>query len=331
MQPVHSSLIHGSVLLLLALLCLPGTAMASSAPLAQELSLHSRYLNESRSVRVFVPESYYDSSIDFPTLYVLDGQWYGNLVALTVNEANRFIPLLPDFIVVAIDNQQRWKDFTEQTSEPSESRIYSGPYQAENFRNYLTSELIPKIEAQYRVNHHRLVFGYSLAGGFLAETLQQDPGLFSNYLLISPYLRWDSDAALRNLSTVKKALSSNNSTVLLAIGGDEDLDTREPAIRLYHGLEAGGRILFDDYPNENHTSMPNAAIFNSLRSLYPHWFPDRATGTAMSAEQHAAYFKKQHQHYLGTDEIQPNVYVFLCAWFGSIDIDGALPCEQQGR
>ena len=299
----------------------------SSLTQAQEVTIDSEYLQQTRVVTVLLPESYESSVGDYPTLYVFDGQWYGHLVTTTVREANRFIPLLPDFIVVAINNNERWQDFTEKTTQPNDSSMYQGPYLADGFRNFIKGELIPKIEAEFRVSNHRVAFGYSLGGGFLAETLYKDASLFSNYILISPYLRWNGDASLRNLDEVVNRLKSQQIGIALAIGSDEDDDTREPAIKFYEGVKNSQLIYFNDYLGENHTSMPNAALFKSLRTLYSHWFPDRATGTLMSGEQHLNYFARQHQKYIGTEKVQTSVFDFLFTWFGYDDENLELLCE----
>lgn len=283
---------------------------------AEELTFYSKYLKEPRTVTVSPPESYEGSNGDYPTLYVLDGHWYGPLVESTVREANRFVPLLPEFIVVAINNDERFKDFTEETTQPKDRGMYQGPYRADSFRKYLSNELIPKIEEKFRVNSHRLAYGYSLGGGFLAETFHKDADLFSNYILISPYLRWNNDAALRNLGQIASEQQNKKIGIALSIGSDEDNDTRQPVIKLYEELKGSELVSFNDYEGENHTSMPNASLFKSLRTLYSQWFPDRETGTSMNGEQHLEYFKKQHQRYLGTEKIQTNVYDLLFSWFG---------------
>ena len=73
--------------------------------------------------------------------------------------------------------------------------------------------------------------------------------------------------------------------------------------------------------------MPNAALFKSLRILYSHWFPDRATGTVMNAEQHLAYFAMQHQKYIGTEKVQASVFDFLFSLFGYDDESLELLCH----
>ncbi len=302
-----------SVLLLAYLIAIPATA--------QEISFYSESLQEQRRATVTLPNGYVGSLGEYPTVYVLDGQWYGNLVDSTLREANRFVPLFPEFVVVSIDNSDRWRDFTPDTGQAKDKAMFGGPYLAEPFREYLEKELIPHIEQKFRVNQHRLAIGYSLGGGFLADTLHRRPELFSSYLLISPYLRWNDDAVLQGLDNLRTNISKADNRVMLVIGEDEDDDTRLPAKQFYQALQASPLAYFHDFAGENHTSMPNASMFRSLRTLYRGWFPDRATGMSMDAMQHLDYFRAQHKALMGDARLQPGVYQMHFDWFGGRDAD----------
>jgi len=134
---------------------------------AERHTLFSKLLEQDRTITVSLPEGYKKSNSQYPVIYVLDGQWYHSLVESTVREANRFQPLLPEFVVVSIHNSARWKDFTSKTVDEADRRMYQGPYLADEFRSYIKSELIPYVEERYRVNRHRVVFGFSLGDNLM--------------------------------------------------------------------------------------------------------------------------------------------------------------------
>lgn len=298
---------------------------------AEKLTIHSEILKTSRTVTVKLPESYLKDESGkpmdaYPTFYVLDGGWYGDLSTTIASQANKFVPLLPDFIVVSVHSENRWQDFTDETVFESDRKIYQGPYQASKFRQFLKNELIPKIENQYRTNGHRLAFGFSLSGGFLVESLYKNSDLFTSYILVSPYLKWNHDAALRDTQKLQEIITSNNKSIVLSVGEDEDENTRGPTLALFEGIKDSPNSWLHDYPGENHSSMPNASLYRSLKTLYGSWFPQRTVGMAMNGEEHVVYFQKQHQRYFESNRIQPGVYRILFKFFGNSPKDKELLC-----
>ncbi len=296
--------------------------------LANSFSFQSSILKQERTVTVSLPQSYAETGARFPVVYVLDGHWYHNLVDTTIREANRFAPLLPDFIVVSIHNPERWQDFTTQTSSKIDKAMFEGPYHANKFRHYLKQELIPWVEKNYRVNKHRVAFGFSLAGGFLADTLLQQPDLFKHYIMISPYLRWNHDVFVKSAGKVSQHIKQHKLNLYLSIGGDEDKDTRQPALAFYKASDLKNQLIFQDFEHENHTSMPHASVYGAFKSLYQNWYPKRALSVAMNGIEHLDYFASQHQQLFGYSRIQFQVYSALLRWYGHEKTQKKLLCER---
>ncbi|MDX1701443.1 MAG: alpha/beta hydrolase-fold protein, partial [Melioribacteraceae bacterium] len=152
--------------------------------IGQKQVIHSDILNESRSYQIHLPSSYqWALDRSYPVLFVLDGE--SNFLH-TVG-STRFLSSkgeIPELIIVAITSKIRIRDYTQTDW----STHWSGGGGAFNFKSFLSKELIPKIENNYRTNGFRILSGHSAAGQFVLYNLTSDPNLFNAYFAISPNL-----------------------------------------------------------------------------------------------------------------------------------------------
>ena len=96
-------------------------------------------------------------------------------------------------------------------TEDSKNRYgkYSG--NADNFLGYVSSEVIPYINSNYRTLNHNIVVGHSLGASFILYSLLEKPNLFENYIAISPNLAYDNDKLSKaitnfNYTKIKKPI-----------------------------------------------------------------------------------------------------------------------------
>ena len=168
----------------------------------KEYSFHSEILDEDRTIWVSLPTSY-DNPIfgpeNYPVIYAVDGISVFFPLAGLVNFMSGWENVnyqIPEAIVVGIATPDRVRDLT--------------PNGGELFFEFLTQELFPLIEAEYRTLPFRVYVGHSLGGLTSTMTLLHHPGVFDGYLAIDPSLLWDSSAvvleappSLNNLNTDK--------------------------------------------------------------------------------------------------------------------------------
>jgi hypothetical protein len=57
--------------------------------------------------------------------------------------------------------------------------------QPETCLQFITREVMPEVEADFRINQ-RILFGHSFAGGFTIYAMINKPGLFDKYIASSP-------------------------------------------------------------------------------------------------------------------------------------------------
>jgi predicted alpha/beta superfamily hydrolase len=145
------------------------------------------------------------------------------------------------------------------------------------FRRFVVDELLPALEARYRVGRPRLLIGHSLTGLFGVHLLLAEPAVFDGYLLASPSLWWDDRVTLRvsepELAAHRQPYPAR---VYLSAGAEEGStpgslgfnmvgNVRELARRLggYEGLDVTAEVLAD----ESHHSTLGQSVSRGLRHL----------------------------------------------------------------
>lgn len=258
-------IIRSVVGLLLLSLCV--AAGAQPIVVGQSHRLRSSVLNEERTYRVHLPESYaWAKDRRYPVLYVLDGKThflhtFGSVSYLAAQGE------IPEMIVVAIDSTVRIRDFTQSDW----STAWVGGGGAANFKRFLSSEFIPSIERTYRTDGFRVLAGHSAGGQFVLYCLTAEPSLFQAYLAFSPSLDWDGNLPQKSLAKSFESTQSLNAFLYVSRSDDsgraledyealvETLKTRSPqGFRWYSGA----------YPDETHGSIALLAQIDSLRRLY---------------------------------------------------------------
>src|SRR5882724_5962098 len=180
------------------LLLVPLSVSAQAADpvtIGQVERIKSTVLAEVRTYEVYLPDSYgWAKDRRYPVFYVLDGKTHFVHTAGSVG----FLAAqgeIPEMIVVAIASTVRVRDFT-QTDWP---RMWVGGGGANNFKRFLSAELIPDVERKYRTDGFRVLSGHSAGGQFALYCLTSEPSLFHAYFALSPSLDWDDNLPQRSL------------------------------------------------------------------------------------------------------------------------------------
>jgi hypothetical protein len=165
--------------------------LAFGAPLASAQEggrltheIPSDHLGQPRSVTVVLPASYSgDSEFEYPVLYLLDGETnvdHASAVTAFLAETG----VMPEAMVVAIHaGATRGQDYL-----PPASADGAPGGRANAFVDFMESELVPFIEAEYRAGPYRMISGHSLGGLLVTYAAFLRPGVFDVHLAQSPYL-----------------------------------------------------------------------------------------------------------------------------------------------
>ncbi len=156
-------------------------------------SVQSQILNETRKIWVNLPEGYYENKQHYPLAIVLDPEDHfypaiGTIFHLSRNST------CPPMIVVGLVNKDRIRDFT-----PTTASILPSSGGAEKFALFLQSELLPYLDIHYSTNSERLIFGHSLGGLFVINTMLKHSDLFRHYISIDPSYHMTIKGLLKNM------------------------------------------------------------------------------------------------------------------------------------
>jgi hypothetical protein len=261
--------------------------------------LESTTTGRTYQISVAVPRGYETSGLTYPVLYAVDANGeFG-----TVVESARLMSFdedVPELIVVGIGypvgyffdaisprsvdltptEDAEWKE--QRAREVSDWPIPEGSGGAPEFLRFLSEELIPLIETEYRVvGDDRGLYGHSLGGLFAFHALLHGEGTFQRFIVGSPSLWWHNRVIFEHEAAFSKGNDSLSARVFFAVGALEDSeedadevggrmasDLRElvevVAGREYAGLEFSSHI----FENETHTSVIPATISRGLRYIY---------------------------------------------------------------
>lgn len=239
-------------------------------------------------ITVALPFSYSPGdTTHYPVMYILDGDPNLPLAAL-IQWNMTYDNEVPQMILVGIGYQAanfmgtvayRALDYTPVRDEKADSEMTANHHRkmvsggGAVFLRVMQEEIMPFVEAHYRVSPDRALAGHSFGGLFAAYVLLIHPELFGRYLISSPSLDWAGGAIAREEARYFAAGHRElPARVFLSAGGDEP-DAMVPDVkklaatlesRGYKGLQVTERI----FPEETHLSVIPFAISRGIRVLY---------------------------------------------------------------
>lgn len=199
---------------LLLLICHSSISFAEVV-IVKEHIIESKALGEEQKITIYLPENY-DESPDqqYPVLYILDGKYYKKMVqgVITSYSSNW---LIPEMIVVAIENEDRVRDYT-----PSPHETHKGTGKADVFLDYVEKELLPFVDATYQTSNFRLLSGHSLGGLLSLHALHSRPRLFTAHFAMSPSLHWGNKETLAKLKVYLTSQKELNQFLYMNLGNE---------------------------------------------------------------------------------------------------------------
>jgi predicted alpha/beta superfamily hydrolase len=247
----------------------------------------SKVLNENRTLWIYTPNKTSQSSNPdkrYPVLYLLDGDahFYSTVgIIQQLSQANGN-GALPEMIVVAVKNTNRVRDFV-----PSSDSDKPNP-----FIDFLSSELIPHIDRNYKTAPYKMLVGHSLGGLTAIDILTNFPELFNAYIAIDPSMWYDNEKYLSN--TIAKLQKQNMNSKRLFIGtantlpkgvklsqlkNDKSFETKHirSIFKLDKFLKANTNGLYYGskyYEKETHNTVPLISEYDGLRFIFDFYLLD---------------------------------------------------------
>ena len=268
--------------------------MAQNEPgeivIGQVRTLKSEVLNETRTLKIWLPESYSESGNTYPVLYLLDAEMTMRFAKAAATVAEFGGDGIPEMIVVGIENTDRRRDMF-----PGENGSKSG---ADDFLKFMTGELFPFIEAGFRTTNYRILTGQSNSALFVSYALLKQPESFNAYFAISPMLGWREQEML-DLAKRSFADFPQRYTFLYIEYGENDFDRVIDVVPdfvevLENANPAALKHRVDVLPGEGH--VPYTSYRDALLALFPD-FRIRKEDLAQGPDYIDGYYRDLSQRY----------------------------------
>jgi predicted alpha/beta superfamily hydrolase len=231
-------------------------------------SIESGKLEGSRNLKIQLPRNYNpEDKNEYPLILVMDGDYLFEPVAGNV-DYQAYWEDIPECIVVGIEQAKtRSKDFFY------DNETFFPAHDGANFFEFVTMELIPFLEDNYRISDFKIIIGHDLSGNFINYYLFKDPPLFRAVVAISPdYAPEMEGRLLQRLTSLQKETFYYMSTADGDLGRlseniikfDKKLDTISNEKLFYK---------FDNFEDANHYSLVGRSIPKALNQIFQLYKP----------------------------------------------------------
>jgi len=183
-------------------------------------SIYSDILEDNREVSLYLPPSYYSSNLQYPVLYILDGDYNFNYVSGLLELQASISENIPEMILVAISG--KGSETYKKNCKPNIEGI-KDKGNADQVSDFIQKELIPYITSNYRTSNYKILAGHSIGGLFVINTALNQPSLFNNYIAISPALWWENNAINQVASKTLKANSNYSTNVYVSLANEKGM------------------------------------------------------------------------------------------------------------
>lgn len=179
--------------------------------------LNSRFVDDTFHIYISLPDDYNNTDIQFPALYILDGDIsYGIAAGIA-----RYLEIggnIPELIVIGIGYGAIDKNAGNKRNRDYRPGDNGG---AESFLKFINEELIPYVDGNFRTAvEDRTITGYSLGGLFALYSLFTQPGIFNKYVVGSPYLIPENFVIFDYEEQASSTLNDLSAKVFISVGSE---------------------------------------------------------------------------------------------------------------
>ncbi|MBC9933054.1 alpha/beta hydrolase-fold protein [Chitinophaga qingshengii] len=243
------------------------------------LSWQSPALGTPRTLWVHLPSNYSPAdSQRYPVIYLLDGQVHFNYVSAMVEYLSSYdVNRMPKAIVVGIVHPDRGADLNIKHALRADGKPDTAVLEntgAARFLKFMKTEVIPKIDQQYKTVPYRILVGHSLAGLFAFYAKQKIPDLFQATVLLSPAIGGIDTVLTARFATLLRQRPTSKEKFFVAIGHEDTRQVRALTKVLETSAPKTMQWDYRQYPDENHFSMTFKGIYDGLKFIYRNWFFD---------------------------------------------------------
>lgn len=262
------------------ILCTPAllSAQELTPPIPQKLVLHSKLLNEDRTIWVRMPAAAQGKKERYAVAYLTDAAGNVNEFGATVDFLNN-ANFMPPLIVVGITNTDRVRDLTPtraDVKDPDDGSVESYPTSggADKFLDFIQTELVPEIDKRYPTQPFRIIVGHSLGGSFAIHALMNRPQLFQACIATSPSLWWDDFYTLRQAQQFFPKQKEFPRALFFALANEGGPMTEgfDKLRHIFNTVHPKGFVVDSArYDDEVHRSTELRGHYAGLRTIFSGW------------------------------------------------------------
>ena len=283
-----------------------GAQTGAGVSTIKELQIKSAHLQEDRFITVSVPADYEGTDNRYPVLYLLDGRTHFQHAIGAVNFLSNQ-GSVPGMIIVSIQNVDRNRDFSPVHDPGIPTSGGAG-----KFLDFVSGELIPLMDENYRTSGFNILLGHSFGGTFAVYSLFTKPELFDGYIAVSPYLMYADNRLVKMADDLLRPYREDHKYFYMTIGDEPGYFDALDAFSSSMETSTRGTVDFKyvKMPEENHATIPYVSLFNGLRFIFSDWqFPlDRIGQGLKFIDSHYAKISSKYGFEIQTPE---NIINFL--------------------
>ena len=218
----------------------------------EDRSIHSQSIGTAMQLQVYLPQSYFSNTKDYPVVYVLDGQWFF-FNGVGIQETLRGENVMPEMIVVGVDFRNR--PFRDSLLQSNLKGVV-----------LLVRDEVPDfINTNYRTSKEQVLFGWEQNAAIVCEALLTEKSPFLGAIA--------SNGGFANEQMLSNQHASKGVKKYLFIANSQyDVYTRASGYELVNQLEKHPlnnlEWTFQSFDDEVHESLPYVSLYRGLRYFY---------------------------------------------------------------
>ena len=249
----------------------------------------SAILKRKQHTSIYVPEGYQQSSKEYPVVYVLDGEFLFS-TAINTSRIRASRDLMPQSIIVGLttsNSASRMSIAMPQlrNKDDAKSIIFKNG-KPELFLSFLTKELMPFIESNYRTAPHNTLIGMSPTVGVLLTDIFQELPIFNAYIALAADPQSYTVSGKSIVAELIQRIAKRKNAHFYISRGERDIKRRKDLEEIFSYLQKEIKkqqlenlLMADIIEGGEHYGMSLEGINNGFRHIYPEteWSPDYIT------------------------------------------------------
>jgi len=242
----------------------------------EDRTLFCAHVDREYHLSVFLPSGYATSNQAYPVIYLLDGDIFLGMAA-GLTPISHWMLGTPEVIIVGInydmESLDQWSKLRQLDFKIPEVKDAPPDSHADRFLKALTQEIVPFVEANYRiVSSDRCLYGYSSSGFFALYALFHQPDAFRRYLAGGANLHIAYPYVIQHDEQLANRKATNPIQLYLS-AGELELEQfpffHQLVAFIEKGIYPGLTLITEIYPGEKHGSEGAALTYlHGIRSVY---------------------------------------------------------------